>query len=89
MKEPENKMIKILALMNNQILISQIEEVGAEIGEPDCKLVEPYIVTKDKTLEPFLLDYTKENTFMMSSDKILTLADPTPTLLEKYQDLIK
>ena len=89
MKEPENKMIKILALMNNQILISQIEEVGADIGEPDCKLVEPYIVTKDKTLEPFLLDYTRENTFMMSSDKILTLADPTPTLLEKYQDLIK
>ena len=82
-------MIKILALMNNQILISQIEEVGADIGEPDCKLVEPYIITKDKTLEPFLLDYTKENTFMMSSDKILTLADPTPTLLEKYQDLIK
>tara|TARA_A100001234_G_scaffold178241_1_gene160299 strand:+ start:302 stop:529 length:228 start_codon:yes stop_codon:yes gene_type:complete len=75
--------------MNNQILISQIEEVGADIGEPDCKLVEPYVVTKDKTLEPFLLDYTKENTFMMSSDKILTLADPTPTLLEKYQDLIK
>tara|TARA_B100001939_G_scaffold345389_1_gene361830 strand:+ start:439 stop:666 length:228 start_codon:yes stop_codon:yes gene_type:complete len=75
--------------MNNQILISQIEEVGADIGEPDCKLVEPYVVTKDKTLEPFLLDYTRENTFMMSSDKILTLADPTPTLLEKYQDLIK
>ena len=82
-------MIKILALMNNQILISQIEEVGADIGEPDCKLVEPYVITKDKTLEPFLLDYTRENTFMMSSDKILTLADPTPTLLEKYQDLIK
>ena len=82
-------MIKILSLMNNQILISQIEEVGAEIGEPDCKLVEPYVVTKDKTLEPFLLDYTRENIFMMSSDKILTLADPTPTLLEKYQDLIK
>ena len=89
MKDQENKMIKILALMNNQILISQIEEVGADIGEPDCKLVEPYVVTKDKTLEPFLLNYTRENTFMMSSDKILTLADPTPTLLEKYQDLIK
>jgi len=26
---------------------------------------------------------------MMSSDKILTLANPTPTLLEKYEDLIK
>ena len=29
------------------------------------------------------------DTFMMSSDKILTLAEPTPTLLEKYQDLTK
>ena len=87
--EKEKKLIKILALTNNQILISQIEEVGADIGEPDCKLVEPYIVTKDKTLEPFLLNYTRENTFMMSSDKILTLAEPTPTLLEKYEDLIK
>jgi len=26
---------------------------------------------------------------MISSDKILTLADPTPTLLEKYIDLTK
>jgi hypothetical protein len=31
----------------------------------------------------------KERYFMMSSEKILTLADPTPTLLEKYEDLIK
>ena len=80
---------KVLYLLNNQILISQIEEVVADIGEPDCKLVNPFIVTKDKTLEPFLCGYTKQNTFMMSSDKILTLADPTPTLLEKYEDLIK
>jgi len=82
-------MIKVLLLLNNQILISQIEEVGADIGEPDCKLVEPFVVRSDKTLEPFLSGYTKEKSFMISSDKILTLADPTPTLLEKYEDLIK
>jgi hypothetical protein len=75
--------------MNNQILISQIEEVGADIGEPDCKLVDPFLIKNDQTLEPFLMGVTKQNTFMMSSDKILTLADPTPTLLEKYEDLIK
>ena len=75
--------------MNNLILISQIEEVGADIGEPDCKLIKPFSVKNDQTLEPFLCGYTKENTFMMSSDKILTLADPTPTLLEKYEDLTK
>ena len=83
------KTIKILALTSNLILISQIEEVGADIGEPDCKLIDPFVVRKDQTLEPFLIGYTKQNTFMMSSDKIITLADPTPTLIEKYEDLIK
>jgi hypothetical protein len=83
------KTVKILALLNNLILISKIEEVGADIGEPDCKLVDPFVVRSDQTLEPFLCGYTKEKTFMMSSDKILTLANPTPTLLEKYEDLIK
>ena len=86
------KMIKILFMVNNQILISQIEEIGADIGEPDCKLINPYIVTEYKegehTLQVFLQKVTKQDTFMISSDKILTLADPTPTLLEKYEDLI-
>jgi hypothetical protein len=85
----EKKLTKILALTNSLILISQIEEVGADIGEPDCKLIKPFVIKTDKSLEPFLCAYTKENTFMMSSDKILTLTDPTPTLLEKYEDLIK
>ena len=76
-------------MASNLILISQIEEVGADIGEPDCKLIKPFVVKGDQTLEPFLCGYTKQSTFMMSSDKILTLADPTPTLLEKYEDLIK
>jgi hypothetical protein len=75
--------------MNEKILISQIEEVGADIGEPDCKLIEPFILGSDNTLSPWLIDITSQNTFMMSSDKILTLADPKPTLLEKYEDLIK
>jgi hypothetical protein len=83
------KLIKILSLTNNLILISGIEEVGADIGEPDCKLINPFVVRSDQTLEPFLCGFTKETMFMISSDKIITLADPTPTLLEKYQDLIK
>lgn len=74
--------------MNNQILISQIEEVGAEIGEPDCKLVEPYIINQSTLeLEPWLLNLTMQNEFMMSSDKILTLTEPTSKLLKKYEDL--
>jgi len=85
-----DKIIKILALSNQQIIISELEEVAAmDIGQPDCKLINPFVVTSDKTLEPFLNGYTKDSTLMMGSDKILTLADPTPTLLEKYQDITK
>jgi len=85
----DNKTIKILVLLNNQILLSEIQEVGADIGEPDCRLVNPYVVNvEDLTLTPYLLTLTKDDSFMMSSEKILTLAEPTPTLLEKYLDLI-
>ncbi len=84
-----DQVIKILALTNNQILISEVVEVAAmDIGQPDCKLVNPCIITEGKMLEPYLMDYTRDNTLMMGSDKILTLAEPTPTLLEKYLDLI-
>ena len=76
-----------------QILISQIDEVPAvDIGQPDCKLTNPFLINTESgttVLHPFLTGVTKDDTFMMSSDKILTLAEPTPTLLEKYQDLIK
>lgn len=82
-------MIKLIFLTNNILLVSQIEEVGSEIGEPDCKLIEPFILLDDGTLTPWLVDMTTQNTFMISSDKILTLADPKPTLLEKYQTLTK
>ena len=87
-------MIKVIALTTTQqVLISQIEEIPAAVpGEPDCKLSNPFWVNPLEgklTLEPFLLGVTKDDDFMVSSDKILTLCEPTPTLLEKYQDLIK
>ena len=71
-------------------MVSQIEEVGAAIpGEPDCKLLEPMVIGDNDTLTPWLVEATSQNEFMISSDKILTLVDPKPTLLEKYQNLLK
>jgi len=81
-------MIKLLLLLNNQILVSKIEEVGSELGEPDCKLTNPFVVNGD-TLEPWLYDQTNQNVFMIHSDKIMTITDPKPTLLEKYEQLTK
>ena len=85
----EKPPIKLIVLVNQQRLVSQIEEIGADIGQPDCKLKEPFIVGDDNTLSPWLVESTNQSIFMLSSDKILTLVDPKPTLLEKYQDLLK
>ena len=94
-----NQIIKLIVLTNGQNLISRIEEVTTELGEPDCKLVNPFIITTSEekitmqegvaVLRPWLLNITRDDIFMISSDKILTLADPMPTLLEKYLDLTK
>ena len=85
--------VMVLALTNNHYIISQVDEVVTEdIGQPDCKLTKPFVVKTESgktVLEPFMMDLTREDIFMMGSDKILTLAVPTPTLLEQYLNLIE
>jgi len=85
-----DQIVKIAHLTTNQILITELAEIAAVVpGEPDCKMINPFTIKEDQTLQPWLLNVTKDDIFMISSDKILTLADPTPTLLEKYIDLTK
>ena len=94
-----DRIIKLIVLTNKQILVSEIEEIGAEVGEPDCKLIHPVILhtTDDKltiqegkvTLTKWLSSFTHDNTFMISSDKIITLAEPAENIIEKYEALIK
>ena len=81
--------LKVLVLMNQQILLAQIEEVTCELGEPDCKMTEPFVLNDDLTLQPWLIDITTENTFMIHSDKILTITDPNSKLKDKYESLVK
>ena len=82
--------VKVLILTNHKKLVSQIDEVAPiDIGDPNCKLIEPFLINDDDTLSPWLIDVTNDNEFMICSDKILTLVEAKPTLLEKYQNLIK
>jgi hypothetical protein len=80
--------LKIL-ILPNLTLLTQIDEVAADLGQPDCKLTEPFVLKDDGTLVPWLVDITNQNTFMIHSDKILTIADPTGKLKDKYEDLLK
>lgn len=81
--------ISILLLSDGTLLLTQIEEVSTDLGEPDCKLVEPFVINKDKTLTPWLLELTNQNTFMMHSDKIVTICEPNGKLKDNYETLIK
>ena len=84
------QIIKCLLLKNDTVLISEIVEVGSELGEPDCKLTNPFkLVNQSDTyvLEPWI-DYSNQNEFMIHSDSILTIVDPTADLLSKYFELI-
>ena len=80
--------LKVLVL-DKIILLTQIEEVSGDLGTPDCKLTEPMVIGENDTLSPWLVGVTSQNTFMIHSDKILTLVDPNSKLTEKYEDLVK
>jgi hypothetical protein len=81
--------IKVLVFLDGTIIISEIEEVPSELGEPDCKLTNAFTIDSNSSLCPWLSDYSSQKIFMVHSDKILTIIDPRPTLIEKYQSLIK
>ena len=70
------------------ILIAEIDEVLADIGQPDCKLINPCVI-EDGKLSRWMSDLTVNKEMFMSSDKILTLVDPTPKLLNDYIQLVR
>ena len=85
--EPANT-IQVLCLVNQMILIAEIDEVLADIGQPDCKLINPCVITDGK-LSKWMSDLTPNKEMFMSSDKILTLVDPTKKLLDEYSKIIR
>ena len=80
--------VQVLFLTNQMILIAEIDEVLADIGQPDCKLINPCVIVDGK-LTRWLSDLTINKEMFMSSDKILTLVDPTPKLLNDYIQFVR
>jgi len=78
--------IKILVLVNNDLIIAQVEEVAAlDMGDPNCKLVAPFKVNPlNGDLHPWLSEVTDDKEVMMCSDKILTLVEPHATIVDEY-----
>lgn len=80
--------IQVLCLVNQMILIAEIDEVLADIGQPDCKLINPCTLIGGK-VERWMSGVTTDNVMFISSDKIVTLVDPSKHILEEYKKFVQ
>jgi len=91
-KKSTNKIIKCLILKIDTIVITEIDEVPSELGEPDCKLINPFALSKGIAGDYYLNvwpDVTEQREMMIHSDSILTIVDPKSDLIDKYLELTK
>jgi len=80
------KSIKCLLLDVDNIIISEVVEVDAEIGDPDCRLINPYLFISEEDMKPWP-KATNQKELMVRSSDILTIADPKTEVIEKYLEL--
>ena len=78
--------IKCILVDVDHVLISQVEEVDAELGDTNCKLTNPVVFESLEKMKP-LVEASKDTVFMIRSEDILTIADPTSEVIEKYKEL--
>jgi hypothetical protein len=81
-----SKQIKCLLLKVDNVIVTEIVEVGSELGEPDCKLINPCKIDAKGNLTPWP-DVTDQQEIMIHSDSILTIVDPKEEIVEKYLKL--
>ena len=81
-----DKAVKCLLVNVDTVIITEIVEVGSELGEPDCKIIKPYKVDSEGNLTPWLT-ITDQTEMMIHSSNILTIVDPTQEIIEEYLTL--
>jgi len=84
-----NQSIKCILINVEVVLISEIVEIVSDLGEPDCKLINPYRFYSIDDMRPWPEKITDQNEILMRSGDILTIADPTQEIIEKYFELTK
>lgn len=90
--------IKVIVFKEDYLcIIAGIKEVGADIGEPDCELDNPYEFLeleespkeyKDRLTPWKVLNMSSDKKCRIQSDTILTLVDPDSFILQAYKELL-
>ena len=68
-------------------LIAKVEEIQAEIGDPNCQISDVCVINSDGTISPWL-DFTEDTELMIRSENILTLVEPNKNTLNLYLQAI-
>ena len=83
----EDKVVKCLLLNVDNVIISEVVELDAELGNPNCRLVNPYLFESLDDMKPWQEGVTNQTEFMIRAEDILTIADPTQEVIDKYLEL--
>lgn len=81
-----DRVIKCILLKVDTVLITELVEIDAEIGDPNCKLVNPYQFFENGEMKEWP-EVSNQRELMIHADSILTIADPKPEIVEKYLEL--
>ena len=82
-----DKVVKCVLIDTDNVLITEIIDMDAEIGDPNCKLINPLLFNSLDDMKPWKADVTNQTEFMIRAEDILTIADPTGTVIDKYIEL--
>ena len=86
-----DKVVKLVLFKVDTVLITEVVELDAELGDPNCKLIKPLEWKKNENDDEYSLitwiEASGQDEFMVRSEDILTIADPTPEVIEKYLEL--
>ena len=80
-------MIKCVLIYVDTVIIAEVVELDAEIGDPNCKLINPYLFNSIDDMKPWKSEITNQTEFMIRSEDILTIADPTGAVVDKYIEI--
>ena len=80
-------MIKCVLIDVDNVVVAEVVEMDAEIGDPNCKLIKPYLFNSIDDMKPWKSEITNQTEFMIRSEDILTIADPTGTVMDRYTEL--
>jgi hypothetical protein len=85
------KNIQCILLRDDKVLIGEVQEMFGEIGEPDCKVINPYRIVlgintdtdAKERLEPWLT-FTNQTEILIRSADVLTFVEPNGKLIDEY-----